>query len=202
MISSRKERPMAQSATSNDPRAIRSREAIVTALREEVRAGRSVTISSVTEVAGVSRATFYNNFNGLEEAAWFAISDEVLGLLDLDVEARDQGAPPAEVGMLSLQRDIDMLRDNHELTRLANAYRDDSGLPGIAAILLTAVRQFREIFGDPSAPNADAENVYIASGLHGVFQVAVENGEDSASIARTAYTFLPGWMQNPVPIVV
>ena len=190
---------MAQSANSNDPRALRSREAIVTALREQTRSGRPVTISSVADAASVSRVTFYNNFNGLEEAAWFAISADLRALLDQDVQERGQGTPPPEVGVDSLRREIDMLRDNHELTRLANAYRDDSGLPGIDAVLLTIVREFRSLFGDPDAPEAETENVYIASGLHGVFQVAVENGEDSASIARAAYKILPGWMQNPRP---
>lgn len=188
---------MAQSANSNDPRALRSREAIVTALREEIRAGRPVTISSVADAASVSRVTFYNNFNGLEEAAWFVIAADLRALLDQDVQERKQGTPPPEVGVDSLRREIDMLRDNHELTRLANAYRDDTGLPGIAAVLLTIVREFRSLFGDPDAPDAETENVYIASGLHGVFQVAVENGEDSASIARAAYRILPDWMQNP-----
>jgi len=188
---------VAQSANSNDPRALRSREAIVTALREEIRAGRPVTISSIADSASVSRVTFYNNFNGLEEAAWLAIAADLHALLDQDVEERDLGTPPPEVGVDSLRRIIDMLRDNHELTRLANAYRDDTGLPGIAAVLLTIVREFRLLFGDPEAPDAEAENIYIASGLHGVFQVAVENGEDSASIARTAFGLLPGWMQNP-----
>ena len=188
---------MAQSANSNDPRALRSREAIVTALREEIRAGRPVTISSVAEAASVSRVTFYNNFSGLEEAAWFAITADLRALLDQDVQERELGTPHPEAGVESLQRDIDMLRDNHELTRLANAYRDDTGLPGIAAVLLTIVREFRSLFGDPDAPDAETENIYVASGLHGVFQVAVENGEDSASIARAAYGLLPGWMQDP-----
>jgi AcrR family transcriptional regulator len=190
---------MPQSANSNDPRALRSREAIVAALREGALSGRPVSISSVTEAAGVSRATFYNNFNSLEEAAWFAISADVKALLEQDIQARKLGTPPAEVGILSLQRNIDMLRNNHELTRLANAYRAESGLPGIAAVLHTTVREFRALLGDPTAPKADAEDIYVAAGLHGVFQVAVENGEDSASIARTAYALLPDWMRNPAP---
>jgi AcrR family transcriptional regulator len=189
--------PVARSANSNDPRALRSREAIVAALREEIRAGRPVTISSVSDAAAVSRVTFYNNFTGLEEAAWFAVAAELRGLLDRDVEERELGTPPPEVGVDSLRQVIDMLRDNHDLTRLANAYRDDSGLPGIAAVLLTIVREFRSLFGDPDAPHAEAENIYVASGLHGVFQVAVENGEDSASVARTAFALLPAWMREP-----
>jgi AcrR family transcriptional regulator len=176
---------------------VRSREAIIAALREAVTSGEPVTISSVTGAASVTRATFYNNFSSMEEAAWSAISGDLKELLEQNVEERRSGTPHFAAGVETLQRTIDLLRHNHELTRLANSYRDKTGLPGIAAILLTILSDFRAQFGDPDAPNAEAENVYVAAGLHGLFQVAVENGEDSASIARAAHALMPAWMQNP-----
>jgi AcrR family transcriptional regulator len=188
---------MSPSVTSLDPRALRSRHRIIEALREELRAGRAPTISALAERADVTRATFYRNFDTIEGAAWSALLGDFEALLARDADERHHGVSPDFVGTESLRAMIDLLRLDGELSRLANAYRDDSGLPGLAVVILTQVRRFRAEFGDPDDAHAATEDVYVATGLYGVLSGAIESDAPAGSIAVAAYAMLPEWMRHP-----
>jgi len=73
---------MAARPASDDPRSLRSREQILAALHETARAGTLTSISALSTAAGVTRATFYNHFDTIEQAAWTAISESFDELLE------------------------------------------------------------------------------------------------------------------------
>ncbi|GAA4683170.1 TetR/AcrR family transcriptional regulator [Frondihabitans cladoniiphilus] len=188
---------MSQPADYRDPRSLRSRERIIRALRAELRAGRSLTIAAVTGEAKVTRQTFYNNFDSLEEAGWFALLEDFNTLLVDDIQTRWSGASPDFVGLASLRKIVELLRAESSLSLLANGYRDEAGLTGLAAVMLSEIRRFRAEFGDPASPLAQEEDLYTATGLCGLLTVAATGDASSTSIARAAYALLPEWMRQP-----
>jgi hypothetical protein len=82
-----------------------------------------------------------------------------------------------QVAIRTLSAIFDYLRANPRLTQLASAWTAPSGLAGIAALLRRQVRIFREEFGDPGAPDAEWEDIYVASGMFGIFTAALATGQ-------------------------
>ncbi len=180
-----------------DPRFRRSRESIIVALRDTARSGRPVTVSSVSSAAGVTRATFYNHFQTLEEAAWLALLDSFGQLLAVDIDKRRRGAAAELVGVQSLRKLVELLRVDAELARLAEAHRERSVLPGLAGIVLEQVHRFRAEFSAPADADADAEDVYVAAGLYALIATGARGDREAADVASTAYSMLPEWMRRP-----
>jgi len=166
------------------------------ALRQVGREGE-LTISAVSSAAGVTRATFYNHFESLQEAAWFAMSDSYDQLLAQDVAARHEGGDPDRVGIESLRKIVEMLRADRELVRLADTYEVYSVLPGLADLHLSAQRRFRANFGPPEPVEPGAEDIYIAAGLYALLATGARGTEDAEHVASVAYSILPDWMRNP-----
>ncbi|MCS5733749.1 TetR/AcrR family transcriptional regulator [Herbiconiux daphne] len=188
---------MAGRPTSHDPRSRRSREQILAALHRLARAGELDTISSLSSAAGVTRATFYNHFDTIEEAAWFALVDSFDHYLAHDLDERRSGVAPEVVGIDSLRRIIVLLRAEQQLVRLGENYDDESGLPGLAGIVLTLTRRFRADAGVASTETTDAEDIYVSAGLYAVMAIGAKGVDDPGQVAATAYSFLPDWMRHP-----
>ena len=174
----------------------RSRDRLMTALREAGRRGE-LTIAGVSSAAGVTRATFYNHFVSLEEAAWFAMSDSWEQLLAEDAAARREGADPGEVGRESLRRIVELLRADGGLARLADNYPEYEVLPGLADIVASQVSRFRAEFGAPSAVDPAAEDIFIAAGLYAVLATGARGEQPASTVASVAYALLPEWMRHP-----
>lgn len=165
------------------------------ALRQVGREG-NLSIAAVSSAAGVTRATFYNHFVSLEEAAWFAMFESFEHLLGEDTAARREGLDPDRVGVDSLRKIVELLRRDGELVRLADTYQVYSVLPGLADIVLSQVSRFRAAFGVPSAADAAAEDVYIAAGLYALLATGARGEEDAGHVASVAYSLLPEWMRR------
>lgn len=187
---------MREQSSPDDPRTRRSRDRMIVALRDVAREG-DPTVPAVSSAAGVTRATFYNHFVSLEEAAWFAMSDSFDQLLTQDSAARHQGDTPGLVGVASLRKIVELLRVDGELVRLADSYRAQSVLPGLVNIVLGQVRHFRDEFGGPATADAAAEDVYIAAGLYALLLTGSRGDQDAADVASVAYSLLPEWMRQP-----
>lgn len=183
-------------ASRDDPRFRRSRDRMLAALRDVARAG-DVTIAAVCAAAGVTRATFYNHFESLEEAAWVAMLDSFDDLLRQDAVARRGGADPDAVGMASLGKVVELLRVDGALARLADNHPSDSVLPGLADVILGQVRWFRSEFGAPTTADPAAEEIYIAAGLYALLANGARGERDPAEVAAVAYSLLPEWMRQP-----
>lgn len=186
---------MSGATPAGDPRFLRSRNRMLAALRQVARKG-DPTIPAVSASAGVTRATFYNHFSSLEEAAWIAMCETWGELLVRDSAARREGEDPETVGLESLRLIVEMLRLDRELARLADNHRSDSVLPGLANIVLEQVRSFRAEFDRaPTAADPRAEEVYIAAGLYALLSTGAKGDQDPGDVASVAYSLLPGWMR-------
>ncbi len=156
-----------------------------------------LTISAVSSAAGITRATFYNHFVSLEEAAWHAILDSFEHLMTQDTAARRDGLTPDVVGVDSLRKIVELLRANGELVRLADSYQTHSVLPGLADIVLAQIHRYRAEFGAPATVNSAAEDIYISAGLYAVLLTGARGEQDAADVASVAYSLLPEWMRRP-----
>lgn len=189
------------SVLDEDPRFIRSRRTIAKALTELM--ARSMTtpsVSTVAAAAGIHRATFYNHFESVEEAAVYVITDDFRVMRTLDFGDRELDADPTAVAMTTLNAMLDSLRQRRNLFLLASTYRAPSGLMGMGDLLLDQVRNFRRAFaGSERRPDAHnlVEDVYTASGMNGVLSAAVAGAFDvePEQTALLLYAALPGWMR-------
>ncbi|MFS8201539.1 TetR/AcrR family transcriptional regulator [Streptomyces sp. CWNU-52B] len=190
-------------AAEADPRFVRSRRAIADTLADLMqRTQTAPSVSALAEAAGVHRATFYNHFDSVEEAAVYVIADDFRTLHDLNISDRQLGADPAAVAVATLNAMLDTLRRRRSLFLLASTWRSSSGLMGIGDLLLEQLRLLRRDLGvdEGEEPGANSvEDVYTASGVHGVFSAAVGGNTDCApeEIAVRLYALLPGWIRQP-----
>ena len=181
---------------SSDPRSKRSRQQILDALHRQARAGELTIISSLSSEAGVTRATFYNHFDTIEEAAWFAILDSFDHLLARAFKERDEGIAFEDAAIKNLQEMVELLRAEPQLVQLADGYDNGSDLRGLAEIFRV---QNRIVWADSGRQSevAELEVTYAAAGLYAVLSVGARGKDDAAEIARAAHSLLPEWMRQP-----
>ncbi|MFE9825187.1 hypothetical protein ACFYSH_24165 [Streptomyces sp. NPDC005791] len=190
-------------ANDADPRFTRSRRAIADALADLMQRTQSCpSVSALSEAAGIHRATFYNHFDSVEEAAVFVIADDFRSLHDLNISDRRMGADPTVVAVATLNAMLDSLRQRRSLFLLASTWRSPSGLMGIGDLLLEQLRALRRDLGTDereSGPHNSVEDVFTASGVHGVFSAAVGGNTDCdpEEIAVRLYALLPDWIRQP-----
>lgn len=186
-----------------DPRFTRSRRAIADALDELMRHTQACpSVSALAEAAGIHRATFYNHFDSVEEAAVYVIADDFRTLHDLNISDRRKGAEPATVAVATLNAMLETLRQRRSLFLVASTWRSPSGLMGIGDLLLDRLQALRRDLGvdDPEpGPHNSVEDVFTASGVHGVFSAAIGGNTSCAreEIAVRLYALLPEWIRQP-----
>ncbi|MER5553117.1 hypothetical protein ABT001_15815 [Streptomyces sp. NPDC002793] len=190
-------------ANDADPRFTRSRRAIADALADLMQRTQSCpSVSALSEAAGIHRATFYNHFDSVEEAAVYVIADDFRALHVLNISDRHMGADPTAVAVATLNAMLDSLRQRRSLFLLASTWRSPSGLMGIGDLLLEQLHALRRDLGIDEhefGPHNSVEDVYTASGVHGVFSAAVggNTGCDPEEIAVRLYALLPDWIRQP-----
>ncbi|MCS7483314.1 TetR/AcrR family transcriptional regulator [Umezawaea endophytica] len=188
------------SAVEADPRFTRSRRAISDALADLVRRTESCpSVSALAEAAGIHRATFYNHFDSVEEAAVHVIAEDFRALHDLNISDRRKGADPTAVAVATLNAMLDSLRQRRSLFLVASTWRSPSGLMGIGDLLLEQLHALRRDLGVDEQGSDSVEDVYTASGVHGVFSAAVGGTADcdQEEIAVRLYALLPDWIRHP-----
>lgn len=191
------------SAAAGDPRFTRSRRAIADTLADLMQETQSCpSVSALADAAGIHRATFYNHFDSVEEAAVFVIAEDFRALHDLDIGDRHRGADPTAVAVTTLNAMLDSLRRRRSLFLLASTWRSPSGLMGIGDLLMERLQALRRDLGvdeQESGPHNSVEDVYTASGVHGVFAAAVGGNTncDPGEIAVQLHALLPQWVRLP-----
>lgn len=180
---------------SSDPRSQRSRQQILDALHRQAREGELTSISSLSAAAGVTRATFYNHFDTMEEAAWFAILDSFDHILARAFEERRQGITFDVAGIESLRLIVQVFRTEPQLVRLADAYDNGSDLPGIVDIFRAQTGIIWADSGNKTA-TAEVEITYAAAGLFAVLSIGARGELDPEQVARVAHSQLPEWMRQ------
>ncbi|MFE6888073.1 TetR/AcrR family transcriptional regulator [Streptomyces sp. NPDC057694] len=191
------------SAVEADPRFTRSRRAIADTLADLVERTQSCpSVSALAQAAGIHRATFYNHFDSVEEAAVYVIADDFRALHDLNIRDRQMGADPTAVAVATLNAMLASLRQRKSLFLLASTWRSSSGLMGIGDLLLEQLHALRRDLGvdeQESEAHNSVEDVYTASGVHGVFSAAIGGNTDCDpdEIAARLYDLLPQWIRQP-----
>lgn len=180
---------------SSDPRSQRSREQILDALHRQAREQDLTSIASLSAAAGVTRATFYNHFDTIEEAAWFAILDSFDQLLARAFAEREAGIAFSAAAIKNLREIVELLRAEQQLVHLADAYDNGSNLRGLAEVFRV---QNRLVWADSGAESATAEVevTYAAAGLYAVLATGARGDGDPDEIARVAHSLLPVWMRQ------
>jgi len=181
---------------SSDPRSQRSRQQILDALHRQAREGELTSISSLSAAAGVTRATFYNHFDTVEEAAWFAILDSFDHLLARAFEEREEGISFQTAAIKSLRLIVELLRAEPQLVHLADAFDNGSDLRGLGEIFRV---QNRLVWADSGNASdiAEVEVTYAAAGLYAVLSIGARGDGDPEDIATVAHSLLPEWMRQP-----
>ena len=181
---------------SSDPRSRRSRQQILDAMHRQARAGELTSISSLSEAARVTRATFYNHFDTFEEAAWFANLDSFDQLIERAFKKRDEGIQLTVAAIENLGLIVELLRAEPQLFHLADRYDNGSDLRGVGEIFRVQNRIVWVDSGDESA-TAEVEITYAAAGLYAVLSIGARGEDDAEEIARVAHSLLPEWMRRP-----
>ena len=181
---------------SSDPRSQRSRQQILDALHRQAREGELTSISSLSAAAGVTRATFYNHFDTVEEAAWFAILDSFDHLLARAFKEREEGISFQTAAIKSLRLIVELLRAEPQLVHLADAFDNGSDLRGLGEIFRVQNRLVWADSGNASGI-AEVEVTYAAAGLYAVLSIGARGDGDPEDIATVAHSLLPEWMRQP-----
>ncbi|MFI2363405.1 TetR/AcrR family transcriptional regulator [Promicromonospora sp. NPDC019610] len=190
------------STAGEDPRFTRSRQAITDALAALLgQMGTYPSVAAVTQAAGVHRATFYNHFQSVEEAAVALIREDFRTLGTPEPGDRQQpGADPAAMALETLNTMLETLRQRRNVFLVASAWRSPSGLMGISDLLVDHVRELRRGLGgdDAGAETDDVEDVYAACGMNGVLSAAVSGslGDRPEEITSRLHAALPAWMRQ------
>lgn len=190
-------------AVDGDPRFTRSRKAIADALAKLMQQQHTCpSVSALAEAAGVHRATFYNHFDSVEEAAVYVIAEEFRALHEVNISDRQLGADPAAAAVATLNAMLDSLRRRKSLFLVASTWRSASGLMGIGDLLveqLVALRRDLGVDAQGSSTHNSVQDIYTASGVHGVFSAAVGGNTDCdpEQIADLLYKTLPEWIRQP-----
>lgn len=180
---------------SSDPRSQRSRQQILDALHRQAQDGELGSIASLSAAAGVTRATFYNHFDTIEEAAWFAILDSFDHLLARAFKEREEGIAFEDAAIKNLREMVELLREEPQLVHLADAHDNGSDLRGIAEIFRVQNRLVWADSGNEST-TAEVEVTYAAAGLYAVLAIGAKGTGDPEEIARIAHSLLPDWMRQ------
>lgn len=189
--------------TDVDPRFTRSRRAIADTLAELMKQTQSCpSVSALADAAGIHRATFYNHFDSVEEAAVYVIAEDFRSLHDLNISDHQMGTDLTAVAVATLNAMLNSLRQRRSLFLLASTWRSPSGLMGIGDLLVDRLQALRRgLSGDQheSGPHNSVEDVYTASGVHGVFAAAVGGNTncDPGEIAVQLQSLLPEWLRQP-----
>ncbi|WP_139417895.1 TetR/AcrR family transcriptional regulator [Agromyces laixinhei] len=184
---------------SADPRAVRTRERIASAVQRLSHGGREVTVRAIVAEAAVSRATFYTHFADLEELALWLQSSTFEVLAEAERSEADAG-DPAEAMLVSQQRLVEHYAQNRALYAAVFTIPVARGMQ--SAVAQTMARRIRDHIVDradlPAALDAHLSALYIANAATGVIVAWVldEVEADADAIASHLFELMPRWMHR------
>jgi len=81
-------------AVTDDPRAVATRQKIVTALEELLREGKTPSVAGLCEQAGIGRSTFYVHFSAVDNVFLYVIDGMIDEISGRDVQRRKTSSEP------------------------------------------------------------------------------------------------------------
>jgi len=182
---------------SSDPRVARTRAALFTAATSLASEGEPVTVSSVARAAGVSRASFYSHFEGLDDLSAGLMHEAFRRIADLYSADADE---PLEAMRHSQERLVRYFADNRALFAGAAAVPVSRegyllGVRTMAAVIESA------LVDHPRRPDElliDATARYIAGAAYGLIDAWL-TGElelTSTQLVEHLVALLPPWFSG------
>jgi AcrR family transcriptional regulator len=179
---------------SNDPRVARTRDAIADAVHRLSDRDGDLTVSSIVRESGVSRASFYAHYSGLDELAAHLMRD-AFQIIAADYEA--SVLAPADAMRASQTRLVDHFLDNLAF------YRAVSELPVSKDGYLAAVRAMAAFIepalaAHPEAHNPPAVARYVAGAAYGLIDAWLTGDVDLGpeELVDHLTSLLPPWFSG------
>lgn len=179
---------------STDPRVGRTRAAISDAVRRRSRAGEEVTVASVARSAGISRASFYSHYRGLDELALTLTSEAFASIAEAwFADEHDR----ADAMVISQRRLVAHFADNRRF------YRAVASIPISKEGYLAAVRSMASVLetaiaDQPLAAPVGATARHIAGAAYGLIDAWLTGEVDitDEQLVDRLVSLLPTWMSG------
>ena len=183
--------------TSSDPRVGRTRAAVAAAVHELSEASAEISVAAIVRASGISRASFYAHYAGLDELANALTRDAFANILDLwEVDPGD----PGEAMYRSQRRLVDHYVDNRGL------YTAIAAMPVSREAYLANVRMLAAIIEaalqtHPQRPadlDVEATARYIAGAAYGLIDAWLTGDVsiDDDSLVEHLARLLPPWFSG------
>jgi AcrR family transcriptional regulator len=189
--------------SSTDRRVAATRTRLHDAVRALADAGEEITVRSVTATAGVSRATFYTHFSGLDDLA-LHLQEQAFHDIAAATRTADAAASPGETVMARSQR---ALIAHYAAYRSLYAAAFTVAVPRgaesrVAELMKTEIlAHIREIAPPPAGIDADIAAAYIAHAATGVIAAWVLGDIEATEeeLAHHLTQLMPRWMHTGIP---
>ena len=183
---------------SADPRVARTRAGIAAAVHELSETGDELTVASVVRAAGISRASFYSHYSGLDELADSLRRDAFLTIADLFLSDHDHERP--EAIRVSQERLVAHFADNRALYNAVGSIpvSKDSYLVGVRA--MAGVIEIA-LDAHPDRPldlHIEATARYVAGAAYGLLDawISGELALTDAEVVEHLTRLLPPWFSG------
>jgi len=179
---------------SEDPRVARTREAIAAAVRELSLAGDEITVASIVRASGISRASFYSHYSGLDQLALALTRDAFLSIAE--AWAADEHEP-LDAMRAAQRRLVAYFSENRWF------YRAVAAMPVSKDGYLAAVRMMAAVIEQAIAPYPEAAPVeatarYVAGAAYGLIDAwlteEIELTDDQ--LVERLVSMLPPWFSG------
>jgi AcrR family transcriptional regulator len=185
---------------SGDPRAMRTRQAIMDAVHALITEGESTpTVSQIVRRAGMSRSSFYTQFANMNELAAAVFRQAFTQVETADLAARRHGLAGAEATQTAVERlvrHVDEHRDFYRHSFPATFAAHNEAVQALAAQLRESIPL---VSSPPAGVSVDATAIYIAGGTLAILRAWVV-GEVTGSvtdITNQIMALLPVWLVSP-----
>ncbi|WP_168627947.1 TetR/AcrR family transcriptional regulator [Cryobacterium sp. BB307] len=190
----------ARSFNQNDPRAQRSRDAIMRVARE-LSGGPvgELTVAHIVSKAGISKSTFYQHFTGLDDVLLLLLEDALGSINYDDLVARHGEGNPLAITVLGHRRVIAQFEEHATLfTHVLTSEELSRARDGIVQLITDLLdRTMRAI---PHPPDVDIPVAarFVASGFVGVIIDWFQHGRarDPDELAASLAQLTPEWFRS------
>ncbi|QNA91537.1 TetR/AcrR family transcriptional regulator [Microbacterium sp. Se63.02b] len=189
--------------SSSDPRVLATRSRLYEAVRALADSGAEITVRSVTVSAGVSRATFYTHFSGVEDLA-LHLQEQAFHDIAGSARSTDSVTSFDETAMARSQRALIAHYAAYRSLICRRLRRRDA--PGaesrVAALMRTEIlAHIRDIAPPPPGVDPEIAATYIAHAATGLIAswVLGETEATEDELAQHLTQLMPRWMHTGIP---
>jgi AcrR family transcriptional regulator len=188
---------------SGDPRAARTRQAIIGAVHElAAEGGAAPSVSEIVRRAGVSRSSFYTQFASMDELA-SAVLREAFTTIGTAKRAmhRDGTASFAEASRVAIAALVAHVAEHRGLYRLGLTVTPSFHVEALEALAAQVRQAIALAAGTVGGIPAETEAVYVAGGMLAVLRSWIQGGLLGTvdDIRDQMFALLPSWVVSAEP---